>query len=86
MVSGKREGVIVMPRYLAQVLTMMVEIREEDQFWGKSSGLDVINVRACGMFRNGHEAFGFLDLKLRRQRFCWKQRFGHHYLRVINVL
>lgn len=41
------------------VLTMMLEIREERQFWGKSSGLDVINVRACGMFRNGHEALDF---------------------------
>lgn len=38
------------------------------------------------MFRDTHEAFGLLGLKLRRQKFPWKQRFGHHQLGVINIL
>lgn len=74
----KREGVIIMTRCLAWVLTMIA---------GKdSSGLDVVNMRVCGIFRDAHEAFRLLDLKLRRQRFCRKQRFRRPQLGVINVL
>ena len=77
LVDRKREGVLVMPRCLAWVMTI---IR------GKySSGLDV-EIWGPEIFKDANEASRFLDLNLRRQRFCWKQRFRHHQLGVINVL
>lgn len=66
-----------MPRFLAQVLTLIVGINEEHRIWGKM-GFRCGKGRPSGLCRDAHEAFGFLDLKLRRQRFFWKQRFGHH--------